>query len=71
MPAVKRAIAMDKLVAKPAVPARQQSKAAPPIAARSAADALPRDSDADEEWNRKEELRERRLLEARRMNGRN
>jgi hypothetical protein len=67
MPALKRAIAMNDLAkAKLSVPARQQSKATPPVAARSAADDTPRDSDSDEEWNRKEGLRERRLLDARR-----
>ncbi|WP_407174538.1 hypothetical protein [Bradyrhizobium sp. STM 3562] len=65
---IKRAIAMDKLAApKSPVLARPRSHApAGPVTARAATDALPRDSDSDEEWNRKEEARERRLLEARR-----
>lgn len=72
MTPIKRAIAMDKLAVSKAAPVRQQSKAPPPvdpIGGRGAADDAPSDKDSDEEWNRKEELRERRLAEERRKRG--
>jgi hypothetical protein len=67
MTPTKRAIAMDKLAT--AKVAAQQSKApAPvdPIGGKGARDDSPRDTDSDEEWNRKEAIRERKAAEARR-----
>lgn len=72
MTPIKRAIAMDKLAVQAKPAPRQQSKAPPPvdpIGGRGAADDVPRDTDSDEEWNRKEEARERRLREERRKRG--
>lgn len=70
MTPIKRAIAMDKIAgSKPAAAPRQQSKTPPPvdpIGARGSADERPRDSDSDEEWNRKEEIRERKVREEKR-----
>lgn len=69
MTPIKRAIAMDKLAATKPVVARQQSKTPPPvdpIGAKGASDDRPRDSDSDEEWNRKEEIRERKVREEKR-----
>ena len=67
MPPIKRAIAMDRIASqKPAE--RQQSKAPAPVellGGRGGRDAKPSDRDSDEEWNRKEELRERKLREQR------
>lgn len=71
MTPTKRAIAMDKIASsKPAE--RQQSKAPPPVeplGGRGARDDRPTDRDSDEEWNRKEEARERRVAEERRKRG--
>jgi hypothetical protein len=68
LPAVKRAVAIGKLTAARPKAAPTAPKASAPAAApKAAANDLPRDTDSDEEWNRKEELRERRLLEARRV----
>lgn len=71
MTAIKRAIAMDKIASqKPAE--RPQSKAPPPVeplGGRGSRDDRPSDRDTDEEWNRKEELRERKLREQRRQRG--
>lgn len=71
MTPIKRAIAMDKIASqKPAE--RQQSKAPPPVeplGGRGARDDKPSDRDSDEEWNRKEEARERRVAEERRKRG--
>ena len=68
MTPIKRAIAMDKIASsKPAV--ASQSKAPPPIeplGGKGAGNDRPSDKDSDEEWNRKEELRERRVAEERR-----
>jgi len=67
MTPIKRAIAMDKLATIKAPV--QQSKAPPPvdpIGGKGARDDSPRDTDSDEEWNRKEAIRERKLAEARR-----
>ncbi|MBW5438609.1 hypothetical protein FXB41_28755 [Bradyrhizobium canariense] len=67
MTPIKRAIAMDKLAT--AKVAAQQSKAPPPvypIGGKGARDDSPRDTDSDEEWNRKEAARERRVADARR-----
>jgi hypothetical protein len=65
MPAIKRGIAIGRLV-KPKGASAPVPAAPPPPPARKVANDVPRDTDSDEEWNRKEELRERRLLEARR-----
>jgi hypothetical protein len=68
MTPIKRAIAMDKIASsKPAV--SPQSKApAPvePLGGKGAANDAPSDRDSDEEWNRKEAIREQRVAEARR-----
>jgi hypothetical protein len=68
---LRRAIAMAK-IADSKAPVRQQSKApAPvePIGGKGAGDDRPSDRDSDEEWNRKEEARERKLAEQRRARG--
>lgn len=68
MPPIKRAIAMDKLAVKK-TPVRSQSKTPPPvdpIGGKGASDDRPRDGDSDEEWNRKEAIRERKVAEERR-----
>ena len=71
MTPIKRAIAMDKIASsKPAE--RPASKAPPPVeplGGRGSRDDRPTDRDSDEEWNRKEEARERRLAEERRKRG--
>jgi hypothetical protein len=71
MTPIKRAIAMDKIASsKPAE--RPASKTPPPIeplGGRGSRDDRPTDRDSDEEWNRKEEARERRLAEERRKRG--
>lgn len=68
MTPIKRAIAMDKIAsAKPAE--RQQSRTPPPIdplGGKGATNDKPSDRDSDEEWNRKEAIRERNAAEARR-----
>lgn len=72
MTPMRRAIAMAKLAEPKAAPARQPSKAPPPvepIGGRGAGDDRPSDRDSDEEWNRKEEIRERQMAEARRKRG--
>ena len=71
MTPIKRAIAMDKIASQKPAP-RQTSRApAPidPIGGRGDVDDKPSDRDSDEEWNRKEELRERRAAEERRKRG--
>src|ERR1700756_2066097 len=65
MPAIKRGIAVGRLV-KPKGASAPVPAAPPPPPARNVANDVPRDTDSDEEWNRKEALRERRLLEMRR-----
>lgn len=71
MTPIKRAIAMDKIASqKPAAPSA--SKAPPPVeplGGRGGGNDRPSDRDSDEEWNRKEEARERRLAEERRKRG--
>lgn len=71
MTPIKRAIAMDKIASqKPAAPSA--SKAPPPVeplGGRGGGNDRPSDRDSDEEWNRKEEARERRLMEERRKRG--
>ena len=67
MPALKRAIAMNdlakaKLSVQLASNPRRRLQLLPAVRLMT----TPRDSDSDEEWNRKEGLRERRLLDARR-----
>lgn len=72
MTPLRRAIAMAKLAEPKAAPARAPSKAPPPvdpIGGRGGGDDRPSDRDSDEEWNRKEEIRERQLAEARRKRG--
>lgn len=68
MTPIKRAIAMDKIAsAKPAE--RQQSKTpAPvePLGGKGATNDTPSDKDSDEEWNRKEAIREQRVAAAKR-----
>lgn len=69
MTPIKRAIAMDKLASAPKQTQRQQSRTPPPIepiGAKGASDDRPRDTDSDEEWNRKEAIRERKVLEEKR-----
>lgn len=71
MTPIKRAIAMDKIASTKPVE-RPQSKTPPPVdplGGRGARDDRPSDRDSDEEWNRKEEARERRLWEERRKRG--
>jgi hypothetical protein len=71
MTPLRRAIAMAK-IADAKAPVRQQSKApAPvdPIGGKGSGDDKPSDRDSDEEWNRKEEARERKVAEARRARG--
>lgn len=71
MTPLRRAIAMAK-IAEAKAPVRQQSRApAPvdPIGGKGSGDDRPSDRDSDEEWNRKEEARERRLAEQRRARG--
>jgi len=71
MTPLRRAIAMAKL-AETKTPVRQQSKTPPPvdpIGGRGAGDDKPSDRDSDEEWNRKEAIRERKLAEQRRARG--
>lgn len=71
MTPLRRAIAMAK-IADTKAPARQQSKAPPPvdpIGGKGSGDDAPSDRDTDEEWNRKEAIRERRLAEQRRARG--
>jgi hypothetical protein len=68
MTPIKRAIAMDKIASgKPAD--RPQSKAPPPVeplGGKGSANDRPSDRDTDEEWNRKEAIRERQVAETRR-----
>lgn len=68
MTPIKRAIAMDKIAnSKPAE--RSQSRTPAPIeplGGRGASSDRPSDRDSDEEWNRKEAIRERRVAEERR-----
>lgn len=71
MTPLRRAIAMAK-IADAKAPVRQQSKAPPPvdpIGGKGSGDDKPSDRDSDEEWNRKEEARERKVAEARRARG--
>lgn len=72
MTPLRRAIAMAKLAEPKAAPARATSKTPPPvepIGGKGGGDDRPSDRDSDEEWNRKEEARERRLAEQRRARG--
>jgi len=72
MTPLRRAIAMAKIAEPKTAPVRKESKApAPvdPIGGRGGGDDRPSDRDSDEEWNRQEELRERKLAEARRARG--
>jgi hypothetical protein len=71
MTPLRRAIAMAK-IADAKAPERQQSKAPPPVdplGGRGAGNDRPTDRDSDEEWNRKEEARERNLAKQRRERG--
>lgn len=71
MTPLRRAIAMAKIADTKAVP-RKESKAPPPvepIGGKGGGDDRPSDRDSDEEWNRKEEARERKLAEQRRARG--
>lgn len=71
MTPLRRAIAMAK-IADTKAPVRQQSRApAPvdPIGGKGTGDDAPTDRDSDEEWNRKEAIRERRIAEQRRARG--
>ncbi|WP_143130725.1 hypothetical protein [Bradyrhizobium arachidis] len=69
MPPIKRAIAIDKIASRKSAEHRQPRipAAIEPLGSR---DDRPSDRDSDEEWNRKEELRERKLREQRRQGGR-
>lgn len=71
MTPIKRAIAMDKIASsKPAErPASRAPAPVEPLGGRGSRDDRPSDRDSDEEWNRKEEARERRLAEDRRKRG--
>lgn len=71
MTPLRRAIAMAKIAESKPAP-RPQSRTPPPvdpIGGRGGGDDRPSDRDSDEEWNRKEEIRERQLAEARRKRG--
>lgn len=67
----KRAIAMDKIAS--SKPAERPASKAPapiePLGGRGGGSNAPSDRDSDEEWNRKEEARERRVAEERRKRG--
>jgi hypothetical protein len=71
MTVTKRAIAMDKIASQKPVERQQSRTPAPvePLGGRGARDDRPSDRDSDEEWNRKEEARERRAAEERRKRG--
>jgi hypothetical protein len=71
MTPAKRAIAMDRIATqKPAErPASRAPAPVEPLGGRGSRDDRPSDRDSDEEWNRKEEARERRLREERRKRG--
>ncbi len=72
MTPMKRAIRMAKLAEPKAAPPRKESRAPPPvepIGGKGGGDDRPNDRDSDEEWNRKEDIRERALIEARRKRG--
>ncbi|MET4493477.1 hypothetical protein [Bradyrhizobium sp. LA7.1] len=66
MPPIKRAIAMDR-IALQAPANRPQSKMSTQGDYENGGDDRPSDRDSDEEWNRKEEARERRMREQRRQ----
>lgn len=69
MPPIKRAIAMDRIALQTSAN-RPQSKMSPQgdyENGRGSRDDRPSDRDSDEEWNRKEEARERRMREQRRQ----
>lgn len=69
MTPIKRAIAMSKLVTGKQTQVLQRSKTptpVDPIGGKGATDDRPSDRDTDEEWNRKEELRERKVREDKR-----
>lgn len=68
MTPIKRAIAMDKIASTKA-PERQRSNAPPPVdplGGKGAGNDRPTDRDTDEEWNRKEAIREQRVAAERR-----
>lgn len=71
MTPIKRAIAMDKIASsKPAErPASRTPPPVEPLGGRGSREDRPSDRDSDEEWNRKEEARERRVAEERRKRG--
>ena len=71
MTPLRRAIAMAKIADAKAAP-RQKSNAPEPIepmGGKGSGNDAPTDKDSDEEWNRKEAIRERRLAEQRRARG--
>lgn len=72
MTPIKRAIAMDKIASAPkAAPVVRSSTPAPvdPIGGKGGGDDRPTDRDSDEEWNRKEAIRERELAKRRQAQG--
>jgi hypothetical protein len=71
MTPIRRAVAMAK-IADTKVVERPQSKTPPPVdplGGRGGASDRPSDRDTDEEWNRKEEIRERNLAKQRAQRG--
>jgi len=68
MTPIKRAIAMDKIATSKPAERSQSRTPAPiePLGGRGASNDRPSDRDSDEEWNRKEAIRERRVAEERR-----
>lgn len=72
MTPLKRAIAMAKIAETKPVAERPQSKTPPPVdplGGRGGGNDRPSDRDSDEEWNRKEEIRERAVAKQRRERG--
>lgn len=70
MTPLRRAIAMAKIAeAKAPAPRSKTPPPVEPIGGRGSGDDRPSDRDSDEEWNRKEEARERRVAEQRRARG--
>lgn len=71
MTPLRRAIAMAKIADTKVAPRAQSKAPAPvdPIGGRGGGDDKPSDRDTDEEWNRKEAVRERKRAEQRRAQG--
>ncbi len=72
MTPIKRAIAMDKIASAPqAAPVVLSKTPAPvdPIGGKGGGDDKPSDRDSDEEWTRKEAIREREMAKRRQAQG--